>query len=162
MRYTTIIDMSELPSYSCINARLTYLHLVLSAGYHAEDRDEVRVTLRQLSSQLNLTTSAVRHSLYLLERDGLVTRKDSATLLVKTFVAPVYAAPRSGKATVQNSAADQQRMREVSRLRSELESLRNAWRELEARGELDAYRDDMKKRASTVKKRLSELGEPVI
>lgn len=159
MRYTTIIDITELTLYKNRNTRLVYLHLCLACGYHSEDRDEVRASLRSLASECGLTLSALRCALAQLAAAGLVTRKDKDTLLVKTFVAPVFAAPRSGKAVIHGSSRDEERQREISKLRAELDSLRKAWHDLAERGELDAYREDMKKKATSVKKRLAELGE---
>lgn len=76
MRYTTVIDISEMPEvYKNSTARLIYLHLSLKAGYHDSDRDIVTLSIRRLSVDVGVTVSATRHALHLLERSGLLTRE---------------------------------------------------------------------------------------
>lgn len=76
MRYTTVIDISELPEiYRNTTARLIYIHMSLKAGYHDSDRDLVNVSIRRLSADVGVTVSATRHALHLLERSGLLTRE---------------------------------------------------------------------------------------
>lgn len=74
MRYTTIIDITDIPQvYNNINATRVYLHLCLTCGFTADDMDTIRISYRQLAAQLNITLSAVRHSLNLLTRYHLIT-----------------------------------------------------------------------------------------
>lgn len=76
MRYTTVIDISELAEiYKNTTARLIYIHLCLKAGYHDADRDLVKLSIRRLSADVGVTVSATRHALHLLERSGLLTRE---------------------------------------------------------------------------------------
>lgn len=76
MRYTTIIDISEIAEiYKNPTARLLYLHMSLKAGYHDVDRDLVRLSIRRLSADVGVTVSATRHALHQLERVGLLTRE---------------------------------------------------------------------------------------
>lgn len=76
MRYTTVIDISEISEiYKNSTARLIYLHMSLKAGYHDADRDLVRLSIRRLSADVGVTVSATRHALHLLERSGLLTRE---------------------------------------------------------------------------------------
>lgn len=76
MRYTTVIDISEITEiYKNPTARLLYLHMSLKAGYHDADRDLVRLSIRRLSADVGVTVSATRHALRLLERVGLLTRE---------------------------------------------------------------------------------------
>lgn len=76
MRYTTVIDISELPDiYKNTTARLIYIHMCLKAGYHDADRDLVKLSIRRLSADVGVTVSATRHALRLLERVGLLTRE---------------------------------------------------------------------------------------
>lgn len=78
MRYTTIIDLTDLPElYANVNIRLVYLHLVLRAGYHDDDRDLVMVSIRNLAYQVGITVSACRHAISILERYKLVTHTGS-------------------------------------------------------------------------------------
>ncbi len=76
MRYTTVIDISEISEiYKNPTARLLYLHMSLKAGYHDADRDLVRLSIRRLSADVGVTVSATRHALHQLERSGLLTRE---------------------------------------------------------------------------------------
>lgn len=76
MRYTTVIDISEISEvYKNPTARLIYMHMSLKAGYHDDDRDLVRLSIRRLSADVGVTVSATRHALHLLERSGLLTRE---------------------------------------------------------------------------------------
>ena len=94
MRYTTIIDIRELPAiYRNVNARLVYLHMVLASGYHDNDRDQTEISIRRISYETNLTISAVRHALGCLERAGLISRT-GITWTVKKFVLETSITPR--------------------------------------------------------------------
>lgn len=76
MRYTTVIDISEITEiYKNPTARLLYLHMSLKAGYHDVDRDLVRLSIRRLSADVGVTVSSTRHALHQLERVGLLTRE---------------------------------------------------------------------------------------
>lgn len=76
MRYTTVIDISEMPEvYRNTTARLIYIHMSLKAGYHDSDRDLVNVSIRRLSADVGVTVSATRHALHLLVRTGLLVKE---------------------------------------------------------------------------------------
>ena len=76
MRYTTIIDISEIPQvYTNANVRLVYLHLVLKAGYHEDALDRCLLSIRGVMYQTGLSLSAVRHALHVLEAAGLISRQ---------------------------------------------------------------------------------------
>lgn len=83
MRYTTIVDIRELPIYRNPAVRQLYLHLVLVAGYHDTDLDRVAVSVRGLASQTGLTISAVRHALDVMAKSGLVRREGGALMVTK-------------------------------------------------------------------------------
>lgn len=86
MRYTTIIDISELPAiYKNKHTRLLYIHMAMKAGYHDDDRDILDCSIRRLAAAAGLSISATRHALAVLERAGLVTR-DCSRWRVKKFV----------------------------------------------------------------------------
>lgn len=87
MRYTTIIDISELPRiYQNINARLVYLHLVLKSGYHDDDRDLVHLSLRRIAAETGLSLSAIRHAISVLEKLGLLSRQGDLWLVKKWII----------------------------------------------------------------------------
>ena len=75
MRYTTVIDITNLALYRNQNARLVYLHLCLVAGYHDNDRDLVALSIRNLAWRVGLTLSATRHAIARLTAAGLVKRE---------------------------------------------------------------------------------------
>lgn len=78
MRYTTIIDIREIPEvYRNQNVRLLYLHLCLLAGYHDNDRDLVRISIRNLATSSGLTVSATRHAVSVLVKWKLLRVKGS-------------------------------------------------------------------------------------
>lgn len=85
MRYTTIIDIAQCPEiYRNINARLTYLHMVLTCGYHDNDKGLVRKSVRQLSAETGITKSATENALRMLKKFDLV-RKNRGRLYVRTW-----------------------------------------------------------------------------
>ncbi|MEE1348053.1 MAG: hypothetical protein U0K36_09270 [Bacteroidales bacterium] len=76
MRYTTVIDISEMPEvYRNTTARLIYIHMSLKAGYHDSDRDLINVSIRRLSADVGVSFSATRHALHLLVRSGLLVKE---------------------------------------------------------------------------------------
>lgn len=82
-----MIDISDMPEvYRNQAARLLYIHMALCAGYHDDDRDLVRQSLRVMAARAGLTLSAVRHALGLLQRAGLVSREGEAWRVKKWFV----------------------------------------------------------------------------
>ena len=87
MRYTTIIDISEIPAiYRNVNARLVYLHLVLKSGYHDHDRDLVTMSLRRIVAETGLSLSAVRHAVSMLEKAHLLSRQGPFWLVKKWII----------------------------------------------------------------------------
>lgn len=87
MRYTTIIDISEIPAiYRNVNARLVYLHLVLKSGYHDNDRDLVRMSLRRIAAETGLSLSAIRHAVSQLERAQLLSRQGDIWFVKKWII----------------------------------------------------------------------------
>lgn len=99
MRYTTLIDISELPDvYRNKNARLLYMHMVLKSGYHDQDRDLLDKSLRSLASEAGLTLSATRHAVAQLEAAGLL-KKEQGTWRVKKWIIQEIPTPRTQKTT---------------------------------------------------------------
>lgn len=75
MRYTTIIDIRPMGiAYRSVAVRLVYLHLVLVSGYHDNDRDIWRISIRNLAAETGLTVSATRHALKVLEKWDMIRR----------------------------------------------------------------------------------------
>lgn len=106
MRYTTVIDISEYPTlYGNVHCRILYFHMALKAGYHDEDRDIYRGSIRTLAVQSGLTVSATRHALAVLSRANLLTKVDNGWRVTKWVLTPSITA-RSKNRT---EAADKKR-----------------------------------------------------
>lgn len=89
MRYTTTIDITELPQvYRNINARLLYLHMTLKCGYHDDDRDMLDASIRTLAADVGITIAATRHALVVLERAQLVKKEGSRWRVTKWLMSP--------------------------------------------------------------------------
>lgn len=124
MRYTTLIDISEIPAvYRNPNARLLYLHMALKADYRGESLDLARLSLHQLAAGSGLTVSAVRHGLKILQSVGLIKREGEAWRVTKWLVQePARKRPKNAQEarqidaaavrTVQNEEADRRRAME--------------------------------------------------
>lgn len=95
MRYTTVIDITDFPQiYRNIHARLVYIHMALKAGYHDDDRDVCRLSIRSLAADVGITVSATRNALLQLEKSGLIS-KGSDCWIVKKWVAMESPSPRT-------------------------------------------------------------------
>lgn len=120
MRYTTIIDITELPlQYRNPNFRLLYLHLVLRSGYHDDDRDIIHTSIRRLAWETGLTVDAVRHAISLLEKAGLLTRNGNAWTVTKwVLTKEITSRPKSTREAKNQEVADersrQQRQLEIT------------------------------------------------
>lgn len=135
MRYTTIIDITELPSiYKNHNSRLVYLHLVLRCGYHDTDRDMTDTSIRQLSAAVGLTISATRHALLQLQAVGLLSR-EGRVWTVRKFVVQSPISTRA-KTTRQAQQRAEARQREAEELEAEKkrEQETRKWQKLRAQG----------------------------
>lgn len=97
MRYTTVIDITDFPQiYRNTHARLVYIHMALKAGYHDDDRDICRLSIRSLAADVGITVSATRNALQQLEKSGLIS-KSSDCWIVKKWVLQESATPRTQK-----------------------------------------------------------------
>lgn len=98
MRYTTIIDITDMPgTYRNKNARLVYLHMALRSGYHDSDRDMIDISIRSLAMAVGLSVSATRHALACLERDKLISRDGTHWRILKWVVAELPTPRRQPK-----------------------------------------------------------------
>lgn len=96
MRYTTIIDISEMPDlYRNLNTRAVYLHLVLKSGYHDNDRDKSTLSIRRLAADSGLTVSAVRNALQQLEKASMIERASDGTTTVRKWILETKPTPRT-------------------------------------------------------------------
>lgn len=89
MRYTTIIDITEYPGiWGSASCRDLYLYLVLKSGWHDDDRDMLRASIRQLSAATGLTKSAVEHAIRQLTKAGLLAKDGQAYRVTKWTLQP--------------------------------------------------------------------------
>lgn len=144
MRYTTIIDISDIPEvYRNQAARLLYIHMALCAGYHDEDRDLVKQSLRVMAWRSGLTLSAVRHALGLLQRSGLVSKDGDAWRIKKWFVDTPPTPRRQPKDRKAAHEAASLVDRYDEELRKWRENVERAVREM-TRDELAAWLDELR------------------
>lgn len=119
MRYTTILDIGEDRAlYRNHAIRLVYLHLVLRSGYHDDDRDIARISIRSLAADVGLTVSAVRHAITKLIQSGYIEQLEQSGYKVRKWVPTVVpSARRQLKTTKQDLEAA--RVREEKRIERE-------------------------------------------
>lgn len=135
MRYTTIIDITEIPAvYRCQSARILYIHMALRAGYHDNDRDLLDVSLRRLADGSGLSISAVRHGLQILERAGLI-KKSGSVYAVRKWIAQSAVTPRALTKKQERAVAQAEQMRREREQRA-------AEEEAERRAREEAWTDD--------------------
>lgn len=130
MRYTTIIDISaSRPLYRNHNVRLVYLHMCLRCGYHDNDRDMLRMSIRAIAADTGLTVSATRHSLALLLRAKLIERNGDVWRVFKWLPEQqITTRPATKKQQQQQTARaiEQQQQREREARESEIKKQREA------------------------------------
>lgn len=97
MRYTTVIDISEIPYiYRNKNVCRLYFHLCLKAGYHDDDRDIIRLSVRGMAYETGLSLSATRNAIAQLLKYGLL-EKTADSLKVRKFVVEMPISKRARK-----------------------------------------------------------------
>lgn len=144
MRYTTVIDISDMPEvYRNQAARLLYIHMALAAGYHDEDRDQIRQSLRVMAARAGLTLSAVRHALGLLQRAGLVSKDGDAWKVKKWFVDTPPTPRRQPKGRRAAHEASSVADKYDDEIRKWRENVERAVREM-TRDELEAWLDELR------------------
>lgn len=125
MRYTTIIDISQLDIYRNQNARLVYLHLCLIAGYNDSDRDLVDISIRRLAAAVGISVSATRHALSVLERAGLLAHRDGL-IVVRKWIS-------NGPITPRAKSIKEERKAEAQRIDEQAAAIRQRAREEQER-----------------------------
>ncbi len=99
MRYTTIIDITEIPElWRNANASRVYLYMALRSGYHDVDRDLLRVSVRRLAMETGCSVAATRHALQMLVKYQLL-QKDGEKWRVRKFILEQKPTPRTQKNT---------------------------------------------------------------
>ena len=151
MRYTTIIDISEIRQiYKSVNTRLVYLHLCLRSGYHDTDRDIVDLSIRKLAMQCGLTVAATRHALSILNKAKLIERQ-GAVIKVCKWLQQEPITPRA-RTRQQQKLQDAAAARIAEERKRELEAAKEAAERaaLRAQGktQYQVYLDDLQRRAA--------------
>ena len=121
MRYTTIIDIYNTPAWRSSSARLVYFYMCLRCGYHDEDRDIIKISLRELSARLGLTLSAVRCALSLLISQGLISSSCPSVYKVTKWAEPKEISRRKTKREKEIAIIDEQRQQEKAMEKSKRE-----------------------------------------
>lgn len=124
MRYTTIVDISEFSSlYRNKNVRLVYLHLCLRSGYHDTDRDLIDISVRQLAGAVDLSVSAVRHALRVLQDTNMLKREGMLwhvrKFIIEQEITPRAKTEREAKRKREERARESEREAIDKRLESE-------------------------------------------
>lgn len=133
MRYTTIIDISEIPAVNRnLSAKLLYIQMALKAGYHDDDRDIVDASIRHLAMTTGITFSACRHALRVLEAAQLIRREGDAWIVKKWLPAQAISARPKKVQENQEQREAEARIREKQERKEARE--REKARELEAQG----------------------------
>lgn len=125
MRYTTIIDITEMPRlYDNINVRLVYLHLTLRSGYHDNDRDLIARSIRRLAYEVGISVAAVRHSLQVLRSAGMIVVNPDRSISVKKWVV-------TEAITARAKTRKQQKQQETAAVEAEIKRRRDEQRRIE-------------------------------
>lgn len=112
MRYTTIIDIFDTPVWRSSSARLVYFYMCLKCGYHDDDRDIIKISLRELSARLGLTLSAIRCALPLLISQGLIVSSGPSAYKVTKWAEPKEISRRKTKREKEIARIDEVRQQE--------------------------------------------------
>lgn len=156
MRYTTIIDISEIPViYRNHNACRVYIHMALKSGYHDADRDVIHVSVRRLASDCGISVAAARHALGVLQRAELIAN-EGVTWRVKKWVLDLKPTPRrqANTAAVQVSVFDvDEQERATAQRRHEVEMLNQQRVRAAADWVSHASRDELAAAARQIERR---------
>lgn len=113
MRYTTVIDVTEIADvWRNPNISRLYFFMALKCGYHDDDRDILKISLRNLAAQASLTISATRHALKVLESLKLVTQEHEAWRVTK-FILDKKPTSRTQKNTASSAEFENQQRQQA-------------------------------------------------
>lgn len=115
MRYTTIIDIRDIPPvWTSRSARQLYVYMCLACGFEDYNRDILTKSIRGLAYDSGLTVSATRYALGILTRCRLVKKTVAGYKVTKWFETPTIS-PRAGGRRRQT--AEDKRQAEILRER---------------------------------------------
>lgn len=162
MRYTTVIDVTEIPDiWRNPNVTRLYFYMAMRCGYHDEDRDQLRISIRNLSYSSGLTLSACRHALKVLQKFGLVSPMGEY-YLVKKFLLEQKISSRAKSIKQQQDdfiAADREQQQQAldRRLAEERRSRNRSQEQLDAEF-LQQYQEYLKEPNSAMRKAFLKQG----
>lgn len=161
MRYTTVIDISSMPVYKNVNARLVYLHLALRAGYHDDDRDLVEISLRRLAADVGITLSATRHAVAHLERARLISRQGPVWSVKKWILeSPITSRPKSARQQKAiEDAARRQHDQEQREREAAIEQQRREMLASQGKTSFMVYYEDLLRKAALGDQEAAKLAE---
>lgn len=152
MRYTTIIDIRDIPAiWNNANCSRVYLYMCLAAGWQDYNRDIVSISIRQLAGSCRITPAAARNALVQLEKAGLIRKSAGSIYMVVKWIAEMTVTPRNKTQRQQQAAEAEARRQEEARLRDqEREKAAENVRKLRARGKTPfmVYYEDLEKKAA--------------
>lgn len=135
MRYTTIIDITEVPQVWRSHAAVSiYLYMALRCGYHDDDRDVIRVSIRDLAWRLHLTISAVRHGLSVLLSSGMIVASGASTYKVLKWIDSQQPTKRKTRREKEMAHIAEQREQERQRQEAALQAEHQRIQALESQG----------------------------
>lgn len=152
MRYTTCIDLTEIPDvWRNPNAVRLYYFMAMKCGYHDNDRDVLKISLRNLSYMAGLTLSATRHALKVLAAHQLLAQSNDA-FVIKKFVLDQTITPRSSNKKRQAEITREQEQLVLDRKLDEERRSRNGELLSDPNAFIKQYQDYMKDPSTAIRK----------
>lgn len=116
MRYTTAIDITEVPAvWRSQSASRLYLWACMKCGYHDNDRDYLDASLRQMVTGTGLTLSAVRCALQTLQKAKLLSRQGDGWMVTKWVSESKPSKRQSASQSVKQQALEEERLEQERR-----------------------------------------------
>lgn len=116
MRYTTAIDITEVPAvWRSQSACRLYLWACMKCGYHDQDRDYLDMSFRQMAIGTGLTLSAVRCALQTLQKAKLITRQGEGWMVTKWIPESKPGKRPAAAQSVKHQALEEERLQQERR-----------------------------------------------
>lgn len=127
------------------------MHLTLKSGYHDDDRDQIRTSLRRVAQDTGCTLAAVRHAVKLLVNAGLLKIDGQVWHVTKWVIGQSITtraqqkaqAAAAAKTTEQQQRARERELKDLERERQRDEDRRAAvsyeeWKAMQSKGNSSA------------------------
>lgn len=152
MRYTTCIDLTEIPDvWRNPNAVRLYYFMAMKCGYHDNDRDVLKISLRNLAYMAGLTLSATRHAIKVLLTHGLLTYVNDS-FVVKKFLLDQTITPRSSNKKTQAAITREQEQLALERKLDDERRIRNGELMQDPDAFIKQYQDYMSDPSTSIRK----------